>query len=101
MPLAGSHKFNVDVSRVEWCNKVAVGGVIRDYKGRILIAFERPIGDVPILVTECMLTSAGVGLARSKKIRNIKVKSDAIQVIQPVNKDMYSSRLISILVQEI
>lgn len=74
MPLAGSHKFNMDVSRVERCSRVAIGGVIRDYKGRIAIAFERLIGEVPILVTECMFISAGIGLTRSKKIRNIKVE---------------------------
>lgn len=67
-PLQGSHKLNVDPFRIEDCNKATSGGVIRNDKRKINTAFGRPIGDVPIMVAECMVISMRVRLARIRKI---------------------------------
>lgn len=48
------------------------------------LTFTRPIGDVPIVVTECMTIGAGIRFVRTRKIWNIKVESDAIQVIRAI-----------------
>lgn len=83
------------------CNKATICGIIRNDKGKIDIAFTRPIGDVPIRVAECMTISMGVRLARTRKIRSIKVESDSTEVIKAINGEIYCPWKILTLVQEI
>lgn len=71
-------------SRIECCNKTAIGGFLRNKKGVIDMAFSKLIDDELILTVECMTISMRVRLARIKKIRSIKVKNDAIQVIKTI-----------------
>lgn len=56
-------------------------------KGKIDIAYARSVGDVIILLAECWAIHCdGIRIERNKKIRNIKVESDAIQVIRAINR---------------
>lgn len=61
----------------EGCNKAPVSGVTRNDNGRIDIEFTRLIGEVPIPMAD-MAAGSEIRFARTKKIRNIKVGSDAI-----------------------
>lgn len=61
--------------------------VYRDDGGRIDIAFSRSADDIPILVTECMIIRIRIRLVRSRKIRNINMESDALQVVQAINRE--------------
>lgn len=77
-----------------------VGGVIRDDKGRINIAFARSI------VTSLFMQNVWppvleLDLQKDRSIWNIEVESDVIQVIQAINEEMFCPWLISILVQGI
>lgn len=90
----------MDIFVPEGCNKAAIAGLFRNDKGMIDIAFSIPIGDVPILVAECMASSTGVRLTRTKKIRNIEIESDTIQFVNVINEDKHCHRYILTLIQE-
>lgn len=52
------------------------------------------MNDVPILVEEHMAIGAGIKLAKTRKLRNIKVESDEIPVIRAINGEIYCPCLI-------
>lgn len=78
----------MDASRIKDCSKATIGGAIRNDNGKINIAFIRPIGDVPIMVEECMVISMRVRLARTRKIRSVEVESDSTQVIKAISGEL-------------
>lgn len=59
-----------------------VGGLLRNAKRRIDIAFSRLVVDFPILVAEFMVKGSRIRLVKSRNIWNTKVESDVIQVVQ-------------------
>lgn len=75
--------------KFEVCNKATVGGILKNEKWRIDLASVTSIIDVPILVAECMVVGIEVRLARTRKVRNIKVENDATQVVKAINREMY------------
>lgn len=63
---------------------MVICGVTRDNSGRIEIAFARSIGDFSVLVKECMSICEEIRIKGSKKIRNMKVESNVMQVIKVI-----------------
>lgn len=82
MPLA-SHKLNayVDASRLEWCNKVQLVELLETTMVGLTLLL-KTYWQHPI--TECMVIVARIRSTRSRKIQNIKMESDAIQVSQAI-----------------
>lgn len=83
----------MDASRIDKITNAAIGGVKRDDKSKI--TFATSIGDVPAPLAEWWLF-ARIGLTRNRKIRNMEVESDIIQVIWAISEGMYYSRLITL-----
>lgn len=76
-PPEGFYKLNTDGSILQNPGKAGAGDLIRDYHGRWILGFGRPLGVANSLMAEGWALQDGLRLARWMGIQNLYVELDA------------------------
>ena len=86
-PPRGAFKINVDGATSEQGRNSGVGVVIRDFRGKVIAACSKYLaGLFSMMEVELLVVKTGILLAKELKISNIIIESDALAVIQSVEK---------------
>ncbi|PON66239.1 Ribonuclease H-like domain containing protein [Parasponia andersonii] len=95
-------KLNTDASLMVIGNKMGLGGVVRDYRGKVMVAFSYSHHlNYSAEVTEVMVVHKGIQIARDNGLHPLIVESDASNVVSLIDNRSYSMADIGIITHEI
>ncbi|XP_073137107.1 uncharacterized protein [Henckelia pumila] len=84
-PPRGKLRMDVDAAFNVDLNLYAIGGVVRDHEGSLVIAFGKKVPQVPSVVhAELMAISAGLNIVVDKGINIHQVSTDSLLAVQAV-----------------
>ncbi|XP_035545068.1 uncharacterized protein LOC118348173 [Juglans regia] len=101
-PSAGSLKLNVDAATFPGWDKAGVGAVLRDEKGRILMAFSR--AEILLKGSESLELLAifrGMQQCVTMGVSHLVVESDSLLSIDALNDDSMTNSLLGVIYYEI
>ncbi|KAL0329269.1 UNVERIFIED_CONTAM: hypothetical protein Sradi_4913600 [Sesamum radiatum] len=77
----GWYKLNTDEASKGNPSISGVGGILRDYLGRVIFAFQEPLGTNTKHQAELSTLHRGLEICRNKGFRNIWIETDAKEII--------------------
>ena len=91
-PPPGVLKINVDGSSSDLEDSSCIGVIIRDYKGKTVAAFCKPLqSHFPTELAEVFAVEQGISLARELQLSRVMLESDALSVINVINDSTFGT----------
>ncbi|KAL0302292.1 UNVERIFIED_CONTAM: putative ribonuclease H protein [Sesamum angustifolium] len=81
-PQEGWHKLNIDGASKGNPGVFGAGGILRDHLGRVIFAFQEPLGTTTNTQAELCAVHRGLKICRDKGFHKIWIETDATVVIR-------------------